>query len=166
MYYINCFFIYSFLGFIFENIIGVITNNVFDSGILYGPITPIYGIGCITILFISKHLFKRLHLPRWIETFIVSFLLIIILTLLEFIGGFTIESLFSITFWDYSDYKYNLGKYISLEISIFWGILAIILIYIIHPLLHKLIVKIPHYITYITMFIFIIDIAITVITKT
>lgn len=166
MYYINCFFIYSFLGYIFENIISFISNNNFDSGILYGPITLIYGIGSVIILFISKFLFKNLHLPRWIETFIAAFVLIVILTLLEFIGGITIETIFGIVFWDYSNYKYNIGKYISLEISIFWGILAIILIYGIHPFLNKLIIKIPHYITYIAMFIFIIDIAITVITKT
>lgn len=166
MYYINCFFIYSFLGFIFEKIIGIISNNNFDSGILYGPIALVYGFGCIIILIISKYLFKRLHLPRWIETFIASIILIFILSLLEFIGGITIETIFGIVFWDYSNYKYNIGKYVSLEISIFWGVLAIILIYIIHPLLNKLIVKIPHYITYIAMLLFIFDIVVTLITKT
>ena len=165
MYYINCFFIYAFLGFVFENIIGIISNNSFDSGILYGPITLVYGIGSVIILIISKYLFKRLHLPRWIETFIAAIVLIVILSILEFIGGVTIETIFGIVFWDYSNYKYNIGKYVSLEISIFWGILAIILIYIIHPLLNKLIVKIPHYITYIAMLLFIIDLLITVITK-
>lgn len=45
MYYINCFFLYSFLGFIIENIVHLINKDDSGSGILYGPWTPIYGVG-------------------------------------------------------------------------------------------------------------------------
>ena len=165
MYYINCFFVYSIIGFIFENIVGIMTNTSFDSGILYGPITPIYGFGVILILIISKYLFLHLHMPRWIETIISFFVLIIVLTLLEFTGGILIEKIFNVTFWDYSDFKFNIGKYISLEISILWGILSIFIIYVIHPLLDNFITKIPHFITILATIILIIDLSVTIITK-
>ena len=165
MYYINCFFIYSIIGFIFENVVGIITNNNFNSGILYGPITPIYGFGVILILIISKYLFLHLHMPRWKETIISFFILIIVLTGLEFLGGIVIEKIFGIVFWDYSDFKFNIGKYISLEISFLWGILSIFIIYIIHPLLDNFIRKIPRLITFIAIFIVIVDLTITIINK-
>ena len=165
MYYINCFFIYSIIGFIFENIVGIITNTSFDSGILYGPITPIYGFGVILILIISKYLFLNLHMPRWIETIISFFVLIFVLTVLEFLGGILIEKIFGVIFWDYSDFKFNIGKYISLEISFLWGILSIFIIYVIHPMLNKFIKKIPLLITIIAVIIFICDLSITIINK-
>ena len=165
MYYINCFFIYSIIGFLFENLVGIVTNSIFDSGILYGPITPIYGFGVILILVISKYLFLHLHMPRWIETLISFFILVIILTLLEFIGGILIENIFGIVFWDYSKFKFNIGKYISLEISFLWGILSIFIIYIVHPHLDKLINKIPRFITFIAMILLIIDLCFTIINK-
>ena len=165
MYYINCFFIYSIIGFIFENIVGIVTNTSFDSGILYGPITPIYGFGVILILIISKYLFFHLHMPRWIETIISFFVLIIVLTALEFIGGILIEKVFGVVFWNYSDFKFNIGKYISLEISFLWGILSIFIIYVIHPMLDKFIKNIPLLITIIAIIIFICDLSVTIINK-
>lgn len=161
MYYINSFFVYSVLGYFFETIVSKITGNRFESGIMYGPITPIYGIGVVIILIVSKYLFINLHMPRWFETLIVFFSLIIILTLMEFIGGILIEKLFGIVFWDYSHLKWNIGKYISLEISLVWGFLSIFLIYVIKPLLDKFVVKIPSFITYSLIIIFIVDMIFT-----
>jgi len=54
---------------------------------------------------------------------------LIILTIIEAIAGYSIEFIFNITFWDYSNYKFNIGKYIALESSLIWGIGSIILIY-------------------------------------
>lgn len=161
MYYVNCFFVYSVLGYFFETIISKITGNRFESGIMYGPITPIYGIGVVIILIVSKYLFINLHMPRWFETLVVFFSLIIILTLMEFIGGILIEKLFGIVFWDYSHLKWNIGKYISLEISLVWGFLSIFLIYVIKPLLDKFVVKIPTFISFSLIIIFIVDMIFT-----
>ncbi len=49
MYFLNCFFIYSILGFILECLFTLITKNHFASGILYGPWTPVYGFGAIFV---------------------------------------------------------------------------------------------------------------------
>lgn len=148
MYYVNCFFVYSFLGFIFENIVCKIMGNNFESGILFGPFTPIYGLGVVLILVLSKFLFKNLHMPRWKETIIVFFGLVITLTLMEWVGGVLIEKLFNITFWNYENLRFHIGKYVALEVSLVWGFLSIILIYVIHPLLEPFIRKIPVIVTY------------------
>ena len=41
MYYINYFFIYSFLGYLYECFLGLIKDDKVGSGILYGPVTPV-----------------------------------------------------------------------------------------------------------------------------
>lgn len=161
MYYLNCFFVYSFLGFLFETCVAKISGNSFNSGILYGPFTPIYGIGVLLILIISKYFFLNLHMPRWVETIIVFFILFFVLTFIEWIGGILIEKIFGVVFWDYSHLRWNIGKYISLEISLVWGVLSILLIYVIHPFLEKFIMKIPIFITYLVLLIFVCDLFFT-----
>ena len=73
MYYLNCFFIYSILGYFLETIMALITGNGFKSGILNGWWTPVYGIGAVTILFVSEYLFKNLHMHRFWETVIMFY---------------------------------------------------------------------------------------------
>lgn len=160
MYYINCFFIYSFLGFLIENVISIIKKEGIGSGILYGPWTPIYGIGSILILIISKFIFNILKVKKIFEILIVLLVITIILTLLEWIGGVLIEKIFHVTFWDYREFRFNIGKYISLEVSLIWGIGSLIIIYVIQPILNKFIYLIPNYITYILIVLIIIDIII------
>lgn len=157
MHYINIFFVYSIIGYIFETHI-----MKSKSGILYGPITPIYGVGATIINILSKYLFYNLHLPRWQETIITALILVIILTILELISGILIEKIFHIVFWDYSYLKFHIGHYIALEVSLGWMVASLILIYFINPILDEFIIKIPIEITYSLIFIFIIDIILTI----
>lgn len=165
MYYINTFFIYSILGFFLETLIAFITKSHFKSGILYGWWTPVYGLGVLTILFISKYLFKNLHMNRFIETIIVFFVVAIVLSTLEALGGVIIEKIFGTVFWDYSSQKYHIGPYISLEVTILWGCASVIFIYLIHPFLDFLIKKIPTSISIILICLFILDVIITFVNK-
>lgn len=158
MYLLNCFFVYSILGYILEMIFGFVigAHNV-ESGILYGPWTPIYGIASIFIIVLSEKLFKSLHMSRLIETIIVAFVLMIVLTILEFVGGYFIEFVFGFSFWDYSDSKFNLGKYICLEFAFIWVVLSIVFIYIINPFFEKYIRKIPLWITIFMLVLMLVD---------
>ncbi len=165
MYLINCFFIYSILGFIFEGLVTLITKGNFSSGILYGPWTPVYGVGAIIILIVSKKLFKNLHMHRLLETIIVFFVVSILLSFAEWVGGVLIELIFDTSLWDYSKQDFNLSKYVSLEMTLVWGFMSILFIYIIHPILDKVIEKIPKWLTILLIISFIIDVIITLISK-
>lgn len=157
MYYLNCFFVYSIMGHLIETIVALITKTDFKSGILSLWWTPVYGIGAVVILFISDYLFKNLHLPRFWETIIMFFVVAIVLSFLEALGGVLIEKIFGQVFWDYSNQKFHIGHYISLEMSIVWGIASIIFVYIINPLLEDLIKKIPSWVTILFIVIFLLD---------
>lgn len=165
MYLLNCFFIYSILGFIVEGIFTLIVSSHFSSGILYGPWTPVYGFGAILTLTIAKKIFKNINQSRFVKTLITFVILTIVLTIIEWIGGILIENLFHETLWNYKNYKYNIGKYISLEMSLVWGIVSILVIYFIKPLVDKLEKRVPKVITIILTILFIIDLITTTVIK-
>lgn len=161
MYYLNCFFIYSILGFLAEMLFGYAIGADAKSGVLFGPWTPIYGFASILIILISEKLFKNLHMHRLLETIIVFFALFIILMLLEGLGGWLIEKIFGITFWDYTDFNFNIGKYISLEMGLLWAIISIFFIYVVRPVLDDFIIKIPKWLTIVIAILFTLDCVIT-----
>ncbi len=148
-----------------ETSLSFLMDDGFTSGILYGPWTPLYGIGALIIIFLSKKLFKNLHMNKIVETIIIFFIVTGILTLIEFISGNLIEKILNMVYWDYSDLPLHYGKYICLPISLIWGTLSILFIYIINPLCKNIIKKIPNYITIIILIYFILDIISTIIVK-
>lgn len=161
-YYLNTFFIYSILGFIWETIIKYIFFPHMHNGFLYGPWIPVYGFGACIIIFIMRLIFNRFKLKRIYKIILLFLISSITLTILEFIGGHLIELLTNKIFWNYSKLKFNIGHYIALEISLIWGIMSLVITYIIKPIIDKLLKKIPSIITYLVLLIFIIDLVITI----
>ena len=162
MYYINCFFMYSVLGFLTESFVYKFIDSSRHSGFLYGPITPIYGIGAILIILINKKIISKLKINKFFIIILQFIIFTVLLTLLEFIGGFLLKELLNMELWNYTNKEYNIGKYISLDLAIVWGIFSILFIYIIHPFINKFIKKIPRKGTYLFIIIFIIDIIFTI----
>ena len=157
MNYLNIFFIFSILGHMIESIL---TSN-YTSGILYGYWTPIYGIGVIIILLLNQTLKKMVEKP-WIRLVLLFFSSAVILSIMEYVGGYLIQNFFHQVFWNYSKHKGNIGLYTSLEMSLIWGISSIFVAFFIDPLCQKYSQKIPNFISYILLILFIIDCLITI----
>ncbi len=163
MYYINIFFIYSIVGYILEYIVHLITG--YEGGILYGFWTPIYGVGSVIIIYLyNKYISKlKMHkILKFICIFLTGFLL---LSFIEFIGGIIIKFLFNKTLWDYTDYKYNIGKYVSLEMGLLWSVISLILIYLLKKPTDKIAKKIPKKVTWVLIIFFFIDVFFTLLSK-
>jgi len=162
MYYINYFFIFSIIGHFIET---VFVSN-FTSGILYGWWTPVYGFGVILILLIGKIISKFNLKGKLIFKILITYLVsMIILSLIELIGGYLIEFIFDKRLWNYENHKFNIGPYISLEMANIWGIASILVLYVLKPIIDKIEKFIPRIITYLLIALFIIDIGCTIILK-
>lgn len=162
MYYVNIFFIFSFIGFLFENVLNIFTNDTFNSGILYGPWTFIYGIGGLLIVVWNRFL-RQYHLKKWKEIILFYLGITLFMTLVEFSGGMLIETIFHRTYWDYTNMRFNYGKYICLEVSLIWGVLASIFNYLVLPGINRFEKKIPWIVSVIFIILFIVDIVCTLI---
>ena len=162
MYYVNIFFIFSFIGFLFENLLNIFTNDTFNSGILYGPWTFIYGIGVLLMVIVYKFL-QQYHLKKWKEVVLFYIIITVVMTLVEFSGGMLIETIFHRTYWDYTDMRFNYGKYICLEVSLAWGLLSTLITYLVLPFINKLEKKIPWFVGVGLIILFVMDIIFTLI---
>lgn len=162
MYYVNIFFIFSFIGFLFENLLNIFTNDTFNSGILYGPWTFIYGIGVLLMVIVYKFL-QQFHLKKWKEVVLFYIIITIVMTLVEFSGGMLIETIFHRTYWDYTNMRFNYGKYICLEVSLAWGLLSTLITYLVLPFINKLEKKIPWFVGVGLIILFVMDIIFTLI---
>ncbi len=160
-YYINVFLVFSIIGYIIETTLKTFLFKNMNNGIMHGPWIPVYGLGTVLIIIIMRLVFNRIKVPRYLKIILVFLISTVVLTLIELFGGILIEKLFHKVFWDYSDLKFNIGHYIALEMSLIWGSMSLIVIYIIKPLVDKIIKKIPSVITYLVLLIFIGDAIIT-----
>lgn len=137
-----CFFIYSFLGWIYESLyVSIRKKEWVNRGFLNGPYIPIYGVGASLFIIIFNNEFtialtNHLNVQNVFYLFLIG---MISATVLEYITSLLMEKLFHAKWWDYSDYKLNLQGRISLRASLFWGILSVIMVIFIQPPLQKLI---------------------------
>ena len=131
-----------------------------NNGILHGPWIPVYGFGCIIIILLEKYIFKKVD-NKFLKILLLFISVFISLTILEWLGGVLIEKLFNEIFWDYSDFKFNIGNYIALEMSLLWGIVSLVFIYLVKPVEDLIIKKIPKRLTILVLVLFIIDVIFT-----
>lgn len=160
-YYINSFFIYSFFGYILEFLVKTFIFKGMNSGILYGPWLPVYGLGGIISIFMMRLIFNRVKANRVVKIFLLFICNFFLLSLIEYLGGILIETIFHKKFWNYSEMKFSFGPYVSLEMSLLWGIGSLFLIYVIKPIVDPIIKKIPIPVTVLVSFVFIMDVVFT-----
>lgn len=115
------FFIYSFLGWIWESsYVSIKDKKWTNRGFMSGPFLPIYGSGAIIVLFTT--------LPVRDSKVGIYFVGAISATLLELVVGYVTEKVFKVRYWDYSYKKIQYKGYICLTSSIAWGFFSILLV--------------------------------------
>ena len=121
------------MGFILESTLFKNTTPLKTSGVLCGPITIVYGLGGLVILLLDKYLLKKIKVNKVLKIIIAFFLFTAVLTLVEGISGYLGELIFDREMWNYTDKKYNIGKYMCLEMAPLWGIMGTILVFVLRP---------------------------------
>lgn len=119
----------SILGCIFETIFGFVVDGTIESrkGLIYGPFTPVYGIGAV----IYYAFLNNVKTKNMVKLFFGA---MIIGAMTEYICSLMQETLFGTVSWDYSDQLINANGRTSLLYSIMWGIVGVLYNILIMPL--------------------------------
>ena len=129
--YILLFFIYSFVGWIIEEIdILIETKELTYRGFLVGPICPIYGFSALIMILLLGE-FKD-------DLFVLFCSSLVVCTVVEYLTSVIMEKIFNVRWWDYSHMKFNINGRVALRNSLFFGLMGVLLVYYINPLLVSL----------------------------
>lgn len=148
------FYFYCFLGWCVESTHVSIRQKPphwVNRGFMRGPFLPLYGSGAIMMLVVSAPFQHNLFL-----TYVAG---CIGATVLEYITGVTMEALFKVRYWDYSDQPLNFQGHICLGTTLAWGFLTILMTRVIHKPIEGLLYMIPENLLSILTFILTIFIA-------
>ena len=121
------FILYSNIGWLIE-----VVKTKFDDkkwinrGFLIGPYCPVYG---------SSSLIMAVYLSRYKNDITTVFILaFFICSVIEYLTSYVMEKLFNTRWWDYSDEKFNIEGRICLKNCFYFGILGVLMVYIVNPL--------------------------------
>lgn len=130
------FFIYAFIGWVLESTYkSILQKKVVNSGFLLGPFCPIYGFGALIMYLSLKDLTDNI--------FILFFFGLIVLSIFEYVVGLFLEIVFKTKYWDYSKNKFNIHGRVCLKNSLYWGVLGVIFMKVVHPGVEKLVKLVP-----------------------
>ena len=135
--YISLFLIYSFIGWLTEVSAFLISDKKFvNRGFMVGPVVPIYGTGGILI---------TLFLTRYYNEPVTLFCMaVIVCSILEYFTSYLMEKLFKTRWWDYSNKKFNINGRICLSNLVLFGIMGLVMIYLVNPFLINILNKIEY----------------------
>ena len=129
------FIVYSVIGWIYEStLVSIQSRTPVNRGFLAGPVIPIYGCGAL-----------GLYLLLWDyrENLLLVFVLgALLATALEAVTSWIMECVFHTRLWDYSYLPLNYKGRVCLFVSLFWGLLSVLMI-IIQPYIQLAIRIIP-----------------------
>lgn len=159
--YVLLFFFYSAAGWLLESTYCSIgEKKLINRGFLTGPMCPIYGTAAIVLIVLIYNPFKD-------KPLLVFLLGIILCDVVEYITSFLMEKLFAARWWDYTYEFMNIKGRICLKHSLYWGVISVVFVKVIHPAVDRLYDEINGnytiYIFAVIMVIFIIDVIYAVI---
>ena len=123
--WLSFFYFYCLFGWCFESTyVSLKSHKFINRGFMKGPWLPLYGSGAICVLFIT--------LPFQQDWRLVYLIGALAATLLEYVVGTAMVSLFKVRYWDYSNRKIQLHGHICLSSTIAWGFLSLLMVYVVH----------------------------------
>lgn len=143
------FFLYGFGGCLLESSYGTFISKeaTLRGGFLTNYFCPLYGL--CGVLIIQIFTLSEISITGRFNSLIIATVgSILAVTVLEYAAGFALDKFFHHKMWDYSYSPFNLQSYVCLDFSLLWGIVALILTSVIHPLFEIIVLALPEKIKY------------------
>lgn len=122
--------LYSFLGWVIEELYSKYSRGKFKKeGFLKEPLKPMYGIAMTTLI-----VFYEILKINGVSFIILCFL---VPTTIEYITGYILKNSFKLSYWDYSELRFNINGYVSLVFSCYWCILSYIGVVYLNPIISR-----------------------------
>ncbi len=128
------------LGTYYEEILYLIKTGHFQSrqGLIYGPFSPIYGIGvAIFVIFLGKHNDELTIFKTWLYSALIG-------GITEFMTSLIADKVFGVEFWNYKGMFLNIMGRTTIPFMIFWGLGGLVLMKVVYPFISKWLHKIPY----------------------
>jgi len=104
-----------------------------NPGFLSGPYLPVYGFGLVCLYLIASQE-KRFDFGNPVlEKLMLFLLMMVVMTVVEYIGGWFLLKYFRLRLWDYTDQWGNIQGLICPLYSLMWSVLGAIYYFLIHP---------------------------------
>ena len=134
--YILLFFVSAILGWLMEVTCKLIQFHRFiNRGFLIGPYCPIYGFGAVLVTAL---------LSRYSASPVLVFIMaMVVCGTLEYLTSYLMEKLFHARWWDYSQKRFNLNGRVCADTLIPFGLLGLVMVYLVKPFLFGLFDRIP-----------------------
>lgn len=128
------FFIFAMFGWVWELFFYYVQQGkIINRGVLHGPWLPIYGVGGLIVL-IFLFVLRRRPVLHLIAT-------VVLCGVVEYFGGWALETIFDKKWWDYSGYFFNIDGRVCAEGLFVFGAAGMAFIYVLAPLLDNMIRK-------------------------
>ena len=127
------FMIGSIIGYIVEMIVALVQEGHLESrqGVIYGPFTPIYGVGIVIYYLV----FQKIKTRDKKKIFLISMLLG---GTVEYLFSFLQEKIFGTVSWDYSNWILNINGRTTLIHCTYWGVAGLLYMSLIEPIIPKI----------------------------
>ena len=129
-FFLNCFFVYSFLGWVFECIvISIQDKTLVNRGFVHGPFCTIYGMGALGVYFLFR--------PISNHKVLLFFCGCVIATLFEYLVAKLMLKLFGELWWNYDNKKFNYKGILCLESTLCWGLMTTLTFVLFQPMIEN-----------------------------
>ena len=144
--YFICFMTYAIIGWCVEVCIAIFIHQYGfrNRGILFGPYCPVYGFGALIFVFSLGWLMRKDggFFFKLIKPLLVFLICALMATVIELITSYILEHFTGSWPWQgYKHYKYNYQSRIAPITSIGFGVGGVLGLYILQPLLNRILNK-------------------------
>lgn len=139
--FVTFFYVYAFLGWIVDVTVCLVSDGVLTNrGFLFEPICPMYGYAALVLIIIADCIKQKGFAGLLKKTVLAT----IWCSVLEYLTAWILDIFFHKMWWDYSKEPFNIQGRVCLAASLFWGVLSVIFMTILHPFIVKILKKISH----------------------